>query len=186
MDHRRALAILSLLLLPSLATAQPLDRVVVHDLPNTSGKWQVGEVVVAAPAGQVQHWLSDANSWPVRFPDTQWAKRIGTTPDGRNIIRFKSRVIGRPLTIRIRERPGFMEYDGEGKDVTTQGKNFIERLDSRHTRVVMQTSSEVSGALRMFASPKTKRDRAQRKLNADLQALVRLSHATAAASRPGG
>jgi carbon monoxide dehydrogenase subunit G len=177
---------LSTLLWVTSATAQPVDRVTVHDLPGTDGRWQAGEVVVAAPAAQVQAWLQDARNWPARFPDVQSAEELGSTPDGRHIIRFRSRVLGRTMTVRVREQPGLIEYEGEGKNVTTQGKQIIEAVDDRHTRVIMQTSADVHGALRMFVNDNMKRDRARRKLTADLNALVQLTHATASTPRPGG
>jgi hypothetical protein len=157
------------------APAEELDRVTIGDLPGSGGRWQVGEVVVAAPAAEVQAWLSDAPAWPARFPDVTWARALGTTADGRRIIRFQSRAIGRPLTVRIREQPGLISYDGEGKNVTTRGKSYIEPLGARRTRVVLQTTAEVHGALGAFVSADMKRARARRKLTADLDALVELS-----------
>ncbi len=178
-DHMRLPSMLfvtlALLASPS-ATGQELNRVAIGDLPGTNGAWQEGEVVVAAPAGTVQRWLSDTADWPAHFPDVQWSRQLGTTPDGRRVVRFRSRVIGRPLTIRIREQPGLIAYDGEGKDVTTRGKNYIEPLGDGRTRVVLQTTSEVHGALGAFVSDKTKRERARRKLAADLDALVKLAN----------
>ncbi|MCU1279148.1 MAG: hypothetical protein JWM53_2694 [bacterium] len=164
------------LLLSLSATAQELDKVTIGDLPGTDGTWQTGEVVVAAPAAEVQAWLSDAPDWPARFPDVEWAHALGTTADGRRIVQFSSRAIGRPMTIRVREQPGLISYDGEGKDVTTRGKNYIERLGERRTRVVLQTTAEVHGAIGAFASDKMKRERARRKLTADLDALVKLAN----------
>jgi hypothetical protein len=157
------------------ATAQELNRVAIGDLPGTNGAWQRGEVVVAAPAAEVQRWLSDTSAWPNRFPDVEWSRQLGTTADGRRIVRFRSRTIGRPITVRIREQPGLLSYEGEGKDVTTRGKNYVERVDDRRTRVVLQTTSDVHGALGAFVSNDSKRDRERRKLAADLDALVKLS-----------
>jgi hypothetical protein len=160
----------------SLAAVAPLDTVAVGDLPGTDGNWQWGAVTVAAPATVVQQWFSDAPRWAMRFPDTQWSQPLGTTADGRQVVRFRSRVIGRPITLWLRERPGNIVYDGKGKDVHTQGKLFFEPIDARHTRVILQSTSEVHGAAGLFASPKMRRDRAQRKFRADLQAVVQLSH----------
>jgi carbon monoxide dehydrogenase subunit G len=177
------LSAITALVLSLSATAQELDRVTIGDLPGTNGSWQTGEVVVAAPAAEVQQWLSDAPDWPARFPDVEWAHALGTTEDGRRIVQFRSRAIGRPITIRVREQPGLIAYDGEGKDVTTRGKNYIERLGERRTRVVLQTTAEVHGAAGAFASEKMKRERARRKLSADLDALVELAHRQAATDR---
>ncbi len=179
----RTLVLASLLLLPLAAPAEELNRVAIGDLPGTDGRWQEGAVVVRAPAGEVQRWLSDVRDWPARFPDVEWSRDVGTTADGRRIIRFRSRAIGRPMTIRIRERPGLIAYDGEGKDVTTQGKNWVEPLDGERTRVILQTTAEVHGALGTFVSARMKRDRARRKLAADLGAIVKLANGSAA-TRP--
>ena len=172
----RWLGLAACVLLSPLATAEELDRVAIKDLPGSDGRWQQGEVVVPAPAARVQQWLSDVRDWPARFPDVQWARELGTTPDGRRVIRFRSRAIGRPMTIRIRERPGLIAYDGDGKDVTTQGKNWVEPLGADRTRVVLQTTADVHGALGAFVTAKMKRQRARKKLAADLNALVRLSN----------
>jgi hypothetical protein len=171
----------SLLVASPDARAEELNRVAIGDLPGSDGRWQVGEVVVSAPAAEVQRWLSDTSAWPARFPDVKWSQRLGTTPDGRRIIRFQSRAIGRALTIRIREQPGLISYDGEGKDVTTRGKNYIEALGERRTRVVLQTTADVHGALGAFVSGKMKRERAERKLKADLDAVVELAKKAAPA-----
>lgn len=164
-------------------SAEELNRVVIGDLPGSGGRWQSGEVVVDAPAAKVQQWLSDAADWPARFPDVRWSKQVGSTSDGRRVVRFQSRAIGRTLTIRIREKPGLITYEGEGKDVTTRGKNYIEPLGGGRTRVVLQTTAEVHGALGAFVSDKMKRDRAQRKLSADLRALVDLAGKHGASSQ---
>ena len=175
MRSRRILWLLAGVLLPLAVPAEELNRVAIGDLPGTHGSWQEGQVIVAAPASEVQRWLSDTRTWPSRFPDVQWTQELGTTSDGRRIVRFRSRTIGRPLTVRLRERPGLIAYDGEGKDVTTQGKNWIEPLGRDRTRVVMQTSAEVHGALGAFVSAKMKRERARRKLARDLDAIVKLA-----------
>jgi carbon monoxide dehydrogenase subunit G len=169
----------ALVLVAPAASAEELDRVAIGDLPGTQGHWQQGEVVVRAPAADVQRWLTDAGQWPARFPDVEWARQLGVTRDGGRVVQFRSRVIGRPMTVRIHEKPGLIVYDGEGKDVTTQGKNYVEPLGHDRTRVVMQTTAEVHGALGAFASAKMKRDRARRKLAADLGALVRLANRSA-------
>jgi hypothetical protein len=176
----------ALSLLASLAVAQSLGAITVGDLAGTGGHWQFGTVTVAAPADEVQRWFSDASRWSVRFPDTEWAQSLGVGPDGRRIVRFRSRVIGRPLTLHMSETRGAIFYDGEGKDVTTQGKIFIERLGPTRTRVLLQSTSEVHGAAGIFASLNARRQRAYRKFRADLSSVVRLSAQWAAAQRRGG
>lgn len=181
---------LSLILAGGLAYGEldqvQLNQVRVGDLPGTSARWQSGEVTVAAPAAEVQRWLSDAAAWPERFPDDKWAKVIGVAPDGRKVVQFRSKILGRPLTLRMREKPGSIVYDGEGKGVHTQGKILIQSLGPERTRVVMQSSAELHGATAALITEKGKRNRALKKLTADLNSIVRLSHAYAATPRRGG
>jgi len=165
---------------------QPLDVVTVGDLPGTNGAWQFGEVTVAAPADQVHRWFDEVGRWQGRFPDIEWVQALGATPDGRRIVRFRSSIIGRTMTIRMREQPGSIVYDGEGKDVTTRGKILIERRADRTTHVILQSTTEVHGAAGLFASKNLKRERAHRKFRSDLTSIARLSHTWAAAQRRGG
>lgn len=180
---RKALLLSSALVCAS-ARGAPLDAVELGDLDGTNGRWQVGEVTVAAPAAEVQRWLADYSAWPSRFPDVEWSEVRGSTPDGRSIVRFRSRVLGRTMTIRVRNRPGLITYDGEGKNVTTQGKIFIATVGEHQSRVIMQTTAELHGLTGAVATAKIKRNRALRKLRADLEAVVQLSRAFA--STPQG
>lgn len=186
MRHPLPYVLLAAFLAAPLTQAQPLDTIRVGDVPGTEGNWQFGEVTVGAPASEVQRWFADAAHWPNRFPDTEWTQVRGRTSDGRTVVRFKSRIIGRPLTLRLRVRPGLITYDGEGKNVTTQGKIFIEALGPRRTRVVMQSTSQVHGTIGLFATTNNRRQRAQKKFRADLGALVRMSDAWAASQRKKG
>jgi hypothetical protein len=169
-----------------LAFAQPLDQVKVGDLPGTDGQWQAGEVVVAAPAEEVQRWFTDVSQWEKRFPDDTNVRDEGRGPDGRHTASFKSKAIGKTLTVHMREQPGLITYDGSGKDVNTQGKIFIQALGPSTTKIVMQTTGELHGAAGAFAPEGTKRKRAIKKLTADLDAAVRLSKGYAATPRHGG
>ncbi|HEX8953905.1 MAG TPA: SRPBCC family protein [Polyangia bacterium] len=183
----RTLAIVSLSLsLATLAAAQQLNAITVGDLPRTEGQWQVGEVTVAAPSAEVQHWFTDAARWPQRFPDDQWARVLGRAPDGRLVVEFRSKIIGRTVKLHLRDKPGLITYDGVGKGINTQGKIFIQALGPTRTKIVMQTTGELHGAIGMFASEGMKRKKALAKLRADLEAAVRLSRASAAAPRSGG
>jgi hypothetical protein len=189
MRTRRQLALaLACLLLGSAAFAQSqnLNAVKVGDLPGTNGRWQMGEVVVAAPTAEVQRWFADASQWKARFPDDQQVRLLGRTPDGRQIVQFRSEALGRKLTVRMRIQPGLITYDGEGKGVTTQGKIFIQPLGPDHTRVVMQTTGELHGALGVLATEGMKRKKAIAKLTSDLNAVVTLSHQYASTPRHGG
>jgi hypothetical protein len=171
---------------PAGAAETPPGQIRVGDLPGTDGNWQFAEVTVNAPAEVVQRWLADASRWQGRFPDVEWAQVTGTTRDGRNIVRFRSRIVGRPLTLRMRERPGLILYDGEGRDVVTHGKVYVEALGDRRTHVILQSSSEVHGAAGWFASKKMKRERTRRKFVSDLSSIIRMSNQWVAAQRRGG
>jgi len=157
------------------ARAAALDQVVLGDMPNTNGAWQSGEVTVAAPPAEVQRWYSDVSRWTERFPDDKSARDLGRAPDGRRLAELHSRALGKTLTVRMRERPGLIEYDGEGRGVKTQGKIFFVPAGPGRTRVVMQTTGELHGITGVLATEDMKRDRALKKLGSDLEATVRLS-----------
>jgi hypothetical protein len=176
----------ALLLVGGVAHPEAVNKVSVGDVPGTEGKWQTGEVTVAAPAAEVQRWFVDVRQWPVRFPDDTWVRDLGRAPDGRRVAEFHSKVVDRTLTVRIRDRPGLITYDGSGKGITTQGRIYFQPVGPDHTRIVMQTTGELHGAVGFFASENMKRKRALKKITADLEAAVRLSNAYAAARRGRG
>ncbi|HEX6835478.1 MAG TPA: SRPBCC family protein [Polyangia bacterium] len=166
--------------------AQPLNVVSVGDLPGTDGRWQMGEVTIAVPAAEVQRWFTDAANWPRRFPDDQWVKLHGRAPDGRELVEFRSKALGRSLTLRMRSQPGLITYEGAGKGISTQGKIMIQALGPTRTRIIMQTTGELHGAIGVFATEGMKRKRAIAKLRSDLEAATRLARAYASAPRSGG
>lgn len=168
-------AVLSLVAGGGAARAAALDQVLLGDVPNTDGKWQSGEVTVAAPAEVVQRWFSEVPRWTERFPDDTAARELGRAPDGRKVAELHSKALGKTLTVRMRERPGLIEYDGEGKGVKTQGRIYIIPVGPGRTRIVMQTTGELYGLTGLIASEEMKRDRALKKLGSDLEAAVRLS-----------
>ena len=192
---RTSIVRLSLLSITTLALAtlapaaraqtRPLGVVTVGDLPGTDARWQQGEVTVAAPAAEVQRWFTDAPRWPQRFPDDEFARVLGRTADGRQLVQFRSRILGRTINVRIREQPGLITYDGWGKGINTQGKILIQALGPNRTRVIMQTTGELHGLVGVFGKGE-KRKRALAKLRADLEAAARLARATAATPRSGG
>lgn len=182
---RTTVGVLAFSLVSTVALAQQ-PGIKLGDVPGSDGNWQYGETVVDAPAPVVQRWFTEAALWSRRFPDTQWAQPLGTDAQGRQVVRFRSRVIGRPLTLHLTERPGLVAYTGEGKGVTTQGKIFISALGPQRTRVIMQSTSEVHGAAGIFASKKMRHDRALKKFRADLSAVQQLSNQWAAAQRRRG
>jgi hypothetical protein len=154
------------------AVEQPGD-IVVGELPGTHGQWVYGEAVVAAPSTVVQRWLGDVPAWSKRYPDVQWAQSLGTNKAGEHIVRFRSSIIGRTVTLRMREAPGRITYEGEAKNVTTRGRIFVDAIDASNTRVTLQSTAEVHGLAGVFATQSLKRQRAQQKIRSDLTTLVR-------------
>jgi hypothetical protein len=154
------------------AVEQPGD-IVVGELPGTHGQWVYGEAVVAAPATVVQRWLYDIPAWSQRYPDVQWAQSLGTNKAGEHIVRFRSSIIGRTVTLRLLEQPGRITYEGEAKDVTTRGRVFVDAVDASHTRVTLQSTAEVHGLAGVFATQSLKRQRAEQKIRSDLTSLLR-------------
>lgn len=185
----RTFTIASSLLVATVAFAQqqPIGVVRTGDLPGTNGQWQTGDVTVAAPAAEVQRWFTDAAGWEQRFPDDENVKIKGRAPDGRQVVEFRSKALGKTLTVHLREQPGLITYDGAGKGVNTQGKIIIEAHGPNRTRIVMQTTGELHGLTGAIATEGMKRKRAIAKLSSDLNAAARLARASASsgAPRPG-
>lgn len=159
----------------ALASDPAAPTIELRPVPGSQGKWEEGSVVVPASPARVREWLTDYPAWPLRFPDIESVQVLGRTADGRTVVRFRSSIVGRPLTVRVRVTPEGLTYDGEGKNVTTEGRVWIEPLGPERTRVVMQTTSTVHGLLSLFATTRMKRERARAKLKSDLTALVELA-----------
>jgi hypothetical protein len=155
------------------AAVEKPGEIVVGDLPGTHGQWVYGEAVVAAPARVVQRWLDDIPAWSQRYPDVEWAQSLGTNKAGEHIVRFRSSIIGRTMTLRMLEEPGRITYEGEGKNVTTRSRIFIDAVDASHTRVILQSTAEVHGLAGIFATQSLKRQRAIEKIRSDLTVLIR-------------
>jgi hypothetical protein len=158
-------------LAPAAAGSAPVH---LGDVPGTGGQWQQGSTVVAAPLPEVRRWLTDYDAWPALFPDVEWATVLARDGDLWT-VRFRSRIVGRDLTIRVRISPTLLVYVGTGKDVTTEGKVYLKALDRQHTSVLMQSSATVHGLAGAFVGTGTKRKRALRKIGADLSALHALA-----------
>jgi Polyketide cyclase / dehydrase and lipid transport len=168
------------------AHAEQLNRVVVGDVEGTDGRWQAGQVVVAAPAKEVQRWFADVPNWPLRFPDDEKVRDFGRDDKGRRVAEFHSRSLGRTLTVHLREQPGLITYEGTGRGITTQGRVTFEALGPDRTRITIATTGELHGAVGVLVSPEMKRKRALKKLTVDLNAAVSQADAYAAARRPRG
>jgi carbon monoxide dehydrogenase subunit G len=154
-----------------VAVAAPANGPVrLGDVPGTNGQWQQGSSVIAAPLDEVHGWLTDFAAWPKVFPDVQSATVL--QHDGNAYtVRFRSKIVGRDMTLRLEVGPRVVVYTGSGKDVTSQGKITLEPLDRGHTRVLMQSSAEVHGLAGAFASQGMKRKRAFKKMESDLTTL---------------
>jgi hypothetical protein len=181
----RSVAIALLLSVSVPAGAQQLNRVALGDLPNTDGKWQMGTVTVSAPAEVVQRWFSDASTWQANFPDMEKVRIISRGVDTQ-VVEFKSNIVGRTLTVTTREVPGRITYNGTGSGVTTEGRIFIQSVAPDRTKVTLETTGEVHGAARLVISDESKRDRAIKKINSDLHAIIGLSNRWAAEQRHRG
>ena len=169
---RTHMLVLSLLLVGRVTRAANPDRVVIRDL--ASPHWSEGSVLVHAPLAKVREWMTDYARWPERFPDIVSVEKVGTE-NGRTVVRSKSRILGREMTLRFVDSGPLMQtYEGNGPSVTVQGKTFFEVVSPAETRVTMQTAAEVHGALAVVATEGIQRSRAHRKLRADLEALLGL------------
>ncbi|HEY2746422.1 MAG TPA: SRPBCC family protein [Polyangia bacterium] len=160
-----------LLAAPALAAG---DKIEVGDVAGSDGNWQQGRAVIDAPLDEVRGWLVDFEHWPTHFPDVTSAKVLAHGRDTAK-LRFASRVIGRELTIDLHWTAREISYRGAGKNVDVQGKITLAPEGDRRTSVVMQSTANVHGLAGAFATKGLKRDRAFKKLRADLGALEHLS-----------
>jgi len=178
--RRTCRAIVTLLALSATAVAlagegadeaEDTPEMTLHDLPHTDGNWQEGEAVIPAPANQIRAWLVDYARWPERFSDVQSAEVLGQTSDGAAIVRFRSRIADRTITIHEWQTDWGLRYEGQGGDVSTRGRIFLVDQGDGSTRVIMQSTSEVHGFLRLFATKGVKRKSAFNIMRAHLTSL---------------
>jgi uncharacterized membrane protein len=146
------------------ALAAPTTR----DLP---GDWQEGRVVVEAPLDVVRGWLVDYDHWPELFPDVQSVEVLSRPARNQAVVRFRSRIVGRELTIGSSWGGREIRYRGGAKNIDSRGRVLLRPLGPDRTEVVMQSTSDVHGLIGVFATRRLKRERAFAKLNADLGAL---------------
>jgi hypothetical protein len=100
---------------------------------------------------------------------------LGDDPSGRHVIRFRSRIADTTLEVHEAVSPDLLVFEGWAPHVHTQGRIYLIALDGGHTRVLMQSTAEVHGILRMFATRGIRRDRAFRVTRSHLSALVALA-----------
>ncbi len=155
--------------------AQAQAPMVLRDLPGTKGDWQEGEAIIPAARDQVRYWLTDYQNWPRRFPDIGWATVLPDDARGLHVIRFSSHIAGATITIHEQVRPDLLVFWGTAPYVRTQGRIHLIDLGDGTTRVLMQSSTEVHGFWKMFATKGLKRDRAFRVTRAHLLALYDLA-----------
>ncbi len=149
-------------------------KIEVGDVAGSDGNWQQGRAVVDAPLDQVRGWFTDFANWPANFPDVTSAKVLASGPDTAR-LRFRSRIIGRELTIDVHWTAREITYHGTGKNVAVQGKIEMRPIDAKRTEVVLQTTADVHGLAGAFASKGYKRQHAFKKLRSDLAAIEHLS-----------
>lgn len=164
---------LLLLTLSALSAAEPIMR--LRDLPGTHGQWQEGEAVIPASREQIHHWLTDYRNWPRRFPDIAWATVLPDDQEGRHVVRFSSRILGSVITVHEEVAPDLLVFWGTAPYTRTQGRIHLIDLGDGSTRVLMQSSADVRGFWKMFATRGLKRDRSYRVTRSHLQALHELA-----------
>src|SRR6185312_5411849 len=159
------------------AWAGPAGRqgIETRDVPGTDGDWQEGHAVIDAPIDEVRRWHTDFERWPQSFPDVQWAKVLSRSGNDRAVMKFRSSIIGRDLTLNMHWNARAIVYRGVGKNVDVQGKVLLTPLGRGRTDVVLQSTADVHGIVGALASKATRRARAYKKLRADLGALQNLS-----------
>jgi polyketide cyclase/dehydrase/lipid transport protein len=144
------------------------------DVAGSDGNWQEARSVIDAPLAEVHGWLVDFDHWPQHFGDIQWAQTLSKRGDTA-VIRFRSRIIGRVMTMGVGWNRDAIDYRGRGKNVYAQGKIRLRPLDGGHTEVVIQSSADVHGLAGAFATKGLKRQRAFKKMSADLASLEKLA-----------
>jgi hypothetical protein len=171
----RAAVLALLVALPPLARAD--GEIDLHDLANTDGEWQEGAAIVRAPRAEVQRWLTEYAAWPGRFPDVEWSEVLPDDAQGRHVIKFRSRIADAILTVHEAVAPGLLVFEGSAPYIHTQGRIHLIDLGDGTTRVLMQSTAEVHGFYKIFATKRLKRTRAYKVTRSHLTAL----HALAAA-----
>ena len=151
------------------------QNIETRDVAGSGGSWQEGHGVIDAPVREVQGWLTDYEHWPQNFPDVKWAKVLSRPGPDRAVVRFRSSIIGRDLTLNLHWNARAIVYRGVGKNVEVQGKVLLTPLPRGRTDVVLQSTADVHGIVGALASKATRRARAFKKLRSDLASLQRMS-----------
>ncbi|HUS67436.1 MAG TPA: SRPBCC family protein [Kofleriaceae bacterium] len=147
----------------------------LRDIPGTKSAWQEGTAIIDAPRDEVRRWLTDYAKWPEHFPDITWSQPLGRDDRGRNVVRFHSKIAGSTLTVHEAVGRDLLVFEGVGKHVHTQGRIHLIDLGGNKTRVIMQSTADVQGVAKVFATQRLKRDRAFKVTRAHLNALRSLA-----------
>jgi hypothetical protein len=156
-------------------SVQAAPNIVLRDLPGTRGEWQEGEAVIPAPPDQVRAWLTDYRNWPRRFPDVGWSTVLPDDGNGWHVVRFSSRIVDSIITVHEKIEPRLLVFWGTAPYTRTQGRIHLIDLGDGTTRVLMQSSADVHGFYKIFATKGLKRDRAYKVTRSHLQALYDLA-----------
>lgn len=168
-----------MLLAPLTSAGQPIS---LHDVPNTSGKWQEARGLVEAPRTAVHAWLTDYSSWPYIFSDVEWVQVLRR--EGKvTVFQMRSRAFKRRLEIRIHSTPEGLSYEGKDGCIRTEGKIFLTSAGNRATDVIIQNVAHISGFLGAIVPKGAVRDRQRVKLRIDLTDLQRLARRRLLAGR---
>jgi hypothetical protein len=150
-------------------------RLVARELPGTNGEWyEVAAEIPASPA-RIRGWLVDYQGWPANFPDIEWSEVRGQDAQGRNIIRFRSRIADAVLTVHEAVTPNLLVFEGWATFAYTQGRIHLLDLGDGRTRVVMQSAAEGRGLAKLFATKRLKQKRSFQVAASHLWALWRLA-----------
>jgi hypothetical protein len=170
----RVLAILFLAATAHSAGERGAD-IKLRDLPGTNGEWQEGTALIPAPRAQVHFWLTDYKNWPKRFPDVGFVMTMGQDSNGWNVVRFSSRIVDAIITVHEQVQPHLLVFWGSAPYTHTQGRIYLVDLGDGTTRVHMQSTADVHGFYKIFATKGLKRERAYRVTRSHLQALYDLA-----------
>ena len=96
-------------------------------------------------------------------------------PNGAHVVRFSSHIVEAIITVHEQVAPDLLVFWGTAPYTRTQGRIHLIDLGDGTTRVLMQSSADVRGFWKMFATKGLKRDRAYRVTRSHLQALYDLA-----------
>jgi hypothetical protein len=150
-------------------------KIDLHDLPGTNGEWQEGVAIIPAPRDQIRAWLIDYPNWPKRFPDIGWSTVLPDDAKGRHVVRFSSHIVDAIITVHEAVTPNLLVFEGTAPYTHTQGRIHLIDLGDGTTKVLMQSTAEVHGFYKIFATKRLKRDLGYEVSRSHLRALYDLA-----------